>query len=167
MNESTSLRAGAFVTGLAFAALAVAQQTLATTAPSPGQWVFIGMISGFGMLLVLGIIAIVFFTENRRARDRLALVERLVASGQPVPRELMVHEPRQLTLPEQYRREIRRGIAFLCWGIGIGVVFYILSTGYPRAAAWGLLFIVPGLGNFLKAWLTARDIARGSADGQR
>ena len=43
----------------------------------------------------------------------------------------------------------------------------MLSAGNPRAAAWGLLLIVPGLGNFVKAWLTAREIARGSADGQR
>jgi hypothetical protein len=36
----------------------------------------------------------------------------------------------------------------------------------PRAAAWGLLLIVPGIGNFLKAWLTAREIARGPSGGE-
>jgi hypothetical protein len=28
-------------------------------------------------------------------------------------------------------------------------------------AAWGFLFLLPSLGNFAKAWLTAREIARG------
>jgi hypothetical protein len=47
------------------------------------------------------------------------------------------------------------GSTLLCAGALLGhrlaVVFYIVSGGNPRAAAWGLLFIVPGLGNFLKA----------------
>jgi hypothetical protein len=30
-----------------------------------------------------------------------------------------------------------------------------------------LLFLVLSLGSFLKAWLTAREIARGSTDGSR
>jgi hypothetical protein len=165
MNGPTLLRPGALAIGLGAAPLALAQ--VPPLAVMPPQWGFVGMMAGFGMLMVLGIIAITVFTNNRAQRDRLALVEKLVTDGKPVPRELMVNEPRQLTLPEEYRRDVRRGIAFLCWGIGISVVFYIVSGGNPRAAAWGLLFIVPGLGNFLKAWLTARDIARGAAGGPR
>jgi Domain of unknown function (DUF6249) len=173
MIRSTLLRAGALVTSLAAAPLALAQQTLPApgTAPAPAgmpeHWGFIGVMAGMGLLFTLGIIAIVFFTENRRQRQKLALVERLVTGGQPVPRELMTNEPRMLTLPEQYRHDIRRAIAFMCWGIGFSVVFYMLSAGNPRSAAWGLLLILPGLGNFLKAWLVAREIARGSADGTR
>jgi hypothetical protein len=165
MNGSTLLRTGASVIGLGAAPLALAQ--MPPPALMPPQWGFVGMMAGFGMLMVLGILALGVFNESRKNREKLALVERLVTSGQPVPRELMVNEPRQLTLLEQRRHDIRRGIAFLCWGIGIGVVFYIVSGGNARAAAWGLLFIVPGLGNFLKAWLTARDIARGSAGDPR
>jgi hypothetical protein len=164
MIRSTSLRAGTLLTTLAATLPALAQVSVA---PPQQPGVFIGMMAGFGMLFVLGIIAISFFADSRRTRDRLAVIERLVADGKPVPRELMVNEPRSLTLPEERRREIRRGVAFLCWGIGISVVFYIVSGGVLRAAAWGLLLIVPGLGNFLKAWLTARDIARGSFDGPR
>jgi len=167
MIRSTLLRAGVLVTSLAAAPLALAQQTFPEPATPPPHWGFIGMMAAMGMLFVLGIIAVVFFTENRRQRQKLALVEKLVTDGRSVPRELMTNEPRVLTLPEEKRRDIRRAIAFLCWGIGIGVVFYIVSGGNPRAAAWGLLFVVPGLGNVLKAWLTAREIARGSADGQR
>ena len=163
MIGSTLLRAGALVTSLAAAPLALAQEL--RTPPPP--WEFVGLLGLAGMLLAFGIIAVVFFNESRKNRDKLATVERLVTGGQPVPRELMTNEPRLLTLPEQYRHDVRRAIAFLCWGIGFSVVFYILSGGQPRAAAWGLLLIVPGLGNFLKAWLTAREIARGSAGGQR
>src|ERR1700741_5279062 len=164
MNGSTFLRAGPLAIGLGAAPLALAQPLAVTPPP---HWTFIAVMAGMGMLMVLGILAMLFFNENRKNREKLAVVERLVTGGQPVPRELMINEPRQLTLPEQRRHDIRRGIAFLCSGIGIGVVFYIVSGGNPRAAAWGLLFIVPGLGNFLKAWLTAREIARGSADGSR
>jgi hypothetical protein len=165
MNGSTWLRAGALVIGLSAAPLALAQ--LPPPAVMPPHWGFISAMAAMGMLMVLGILALGVYNENRKNRDKLGLVERLVTSGQSVPRELMVKEPRQLTLLEQRRHDIRRGIAFLCWGIGISLVFYIVSGGNPRAAAWGLLFIVPGLGNFLKAWLTARDIARGAAGGPR
>ena len=167
MIRSTLPRAGALVTSLAAAPLALAQESFPPPATIPEHWPFIALMAGLGMLFVLGIITIVFFTENRRQRHKLALVERLVADGKPVPRELMTNEPRLLALPEQYRHDIRRAIAFLCWGIGFSVVFYILSRGTPEAAAWGLLLIIPGLGNLLKAWLTAREIARGSAGDQR
>ena len=162
MFRSTLIRTGALLTSLAATPLAFAQERA-----MPPPWGFIGVLGATGMLMVLGILAIVFFNDMRKNRDKLATVERLVTGGQPVPRELMTNEPRLLPLPEQYRHDIRRAIAFLCWGIGFSVVFYILSGGQPRAAAWGLLLIVPGLGNFVKAWLTAREIARGSAGGQR
>jgi hypothetical protein len=161
MNASTLGRSAVLLAGLCAAPLAFGQEA---ATPMP-HWGFIATMAALGMAFVLGILTLILFTENRRTRDKLALVERLVTGGQPVPRDLMVNEPRQLTLPEEQRRDVRRGIAFLCWGIGIGVVFYIVSGENPRAAAWGLLFIVPGLGNFLKAWLTARDIARGAAAG--
>jgi hypothetical protein len=125
------------------------------------------MMAGFGMLMTLGIIAIVMFTNARAVRNRLALVEKLVSDGKPVPRELLIHEPQRLTLAEERRRDIRRGIALLCWGIGVSVVFYVVSRDNSRAAAWGLLLIAPALGNFLQAWLTAREIARGPSDGAR
>jgi hypothetical protein len=157
MNGSTLGRSAVWLTSLWTAPMAFAQEA-ATPVP---HWGFIGMMAGFGMIFVLGIVTIVLLTNNRAQRHRLALVEKLITDGKPVPRELMVSEPRQLTLPEEQRRDIRRAIAFLCWGLGLGVVFYLVSGGNPRAAAWGLLFIVPGLGNLLKAWLTARELARG------
>ena len=164
MFRSNLIRTGALVASLGLASLAFAQEPSTSTPP---PWAFIGVMGGMAMLMTLGILALVFFNDSRKNRDKLALVERLVTDGKPVPRELMAYGPPQLSLPEQRRHDLRRGIAFLCWGIGFSVVFYILSRGNPGAAAWGLLLIVPGLGNFLKAWLTAREIARGSAAGQR
>jgi hypothetical protein len=110
MIGSTLLRAGTLVTSLGLAPLALAQD--AATQP---PWGFVGVLGGMAMLMAFGIIAIVFFNDSRKSRDKLGLIERLVTSGQPVPRELMVNEPRQLTLPEQYRHDVRRAIAFLGW----------------------------------------------------
>ena len=165
MNGSTLLRAGALVVGLGVAPLALAQ--VPPLAVMPPHWGFIAAMAGMGMLMVLGILAIIFFNENRRSREKLALVERLITGGQPVPRELMVNEPRQLTLPEERRRDMRRGITWLCWALGIAVVFYYVSGRQPSALAWGLLPLILSLGSFLKAWLTAREIARSAAAGPR
>jgi hypothetical protein len=165
MNGSNFQRAATLAIGLLAAPLALAHVPPLVAAPPP--FAFIGMMAGFGMVMVLGIITIVMLTNSRAVRDRLALVEKLVTDGKPVPRELLVNEPTQLTLPEERRRDIRRGIALLCWGIGVGVVFYLVSRDNSRAAAWGLLLIVPALGNFVKAWLTAREIARGPSNGAR
>jgi hypothetical protein len=147
--------------------LAATPLAFAQEPATPPPWFFVATMGGLGMLIAFGIIAVIFFNDSRKNRDKLALIERLVTDGKSVPRELMVYGPPQLSLPEQRRHDIRRAIAFLCWGIAFSVVFYILSRGNPAAAAWGLLLIVPGLGNLLKAWLAAREIARGSADGQR
>ena len=169
MNGSTLLRAGALVTCLGTVQLALAQlqpQTLGDATPPP-NWTFIAVVAGMAMLMTLGILAIVFFSELRKSRDKLALVERLLADGKPVPRELMVNELRQLTLPEERRRDMRRGITWLCWALGIAVVFYYVSGRQPSALAWGLLPLILSLGSFLKAWLTAREIARSAPDGPR
>ena len=39
------------------------------------------------------------------------------------------------------------------------------SGGQWRYGVWGLLFLLPSLGSFFKAWLTAREIARGASSG--
>jgi len=165
MDASTLRRSAVLLAGLSAAPLALAQEAATHTQMPP--WSFIATMAGLGMAFVLGILTIIFVTANRKQRDRLALVEKLVTDGKPVPRELAAMEPAPLTLPEERHRDVRRGVTLLCWAIGIAIVFYIVSGGLPRAAAWGLLFLVPGLGNFLKAWLTARELARGSADGSR
>jgi hypothetical protein len=119
-----------------------------------------------GMLFVLCIIGIALLHDRSMQRERLAAVERLVTAGHTVPRELITGEKPPLMLPEERRRDIRRGIAQLCWAIGIALFFYFTS-GQLRAAAWGLLFLLPSLGNFFKAWLTAREIARGTTGDAR
>ena len=169
MNGSTLLRPGALVIGLGVAPLALAQfppQVLGAATPGP-PWSFIATMAGMGMLLAVGIMAIVFFNESRRSREKLALVERLVAEGKPVPRELMVNELRQLTLPEERRRDMRRGITWLCWALGIAVVFYYRVRATTERGGVGIAALILSLGSFLKAWLTAREIARSAADGPR
>ncbi len=121
------------------------------------------MMAGFGLLFLLGMFAIGAFKENRTQRAKLALIERLATSGQPVPRELMQSGPQQLPLPEERRRDIRRGITLLFLGLAVSLIPIIGSGGEWRYGVWGLLFLLPALGSFLKAHLTAREIARGAS----
>ncbi|HJR69077.1 MAG TPA: DUF6249 domain-containing protein, partial [Gammaproteobacteria bacterium] len=114
---------------------------------------------------VLGIVAIALLNENRKNRDKMALIERLVTGGQPVPRELLTGEAPQLPLPQERRRDLRRGITLLCWAIAVTLIPVIGSGGEWRYGVWGLLFLLPSLGSFFKAWLTAREIARGTSSG--
>jgi hypothetical protein len=164
MNKSFLLRAGASAIGLGAASLALAQLPIGGVAPPP-HWAFIGAMGGMGMLMVLGILAIVFFNENRKNRERMALIERLVTGGQPVPRELMTGEVPPLPLAQERRRDIRRGITLLCWAIAVFAIPVIGSGGEWRYGVWGLLFLLPSLGSFFKAWLTGREIARGASSG--
>jgi hypothetical protein len=76
-----------------------------------------------------------------------------------VPRELLVDGPVPPTLPEEPRRDMRLGVTGLCWAAAIAVAFYFASGGQLRAAARGLFPLILGLGSFLRAWLTAREIA--------
>jgi len=170
MNASTLRRTALLIGGLCAAPLALAQDI--TTPVALGQdmatmphWGFIATMGGMGMLMVLGILAIIFLKENRMNREKLALIERLVTGGQPVPRELMTGEVPPLPLAQERRRDIRRGITLLCWAIAVSTIPIIGSGGQWRYGVWGLLFLLPSLGSFFKAWLTAREIARSASSG--
>ena len=167
MIESALRRSAVLVASLGTASFALAQGPAIIgepAGPAP-PWAFVAAMSAIGMLFVLGIIAAVFFNETRKNRDRLALIERLVTSGQPVPRELMAPGPLQLTLRDERRLDIRRGITLLAWAIAVALIPVIGSGGEWRYAVWGLLFFLPSLGSFLKAHLTAREMARRDPNG--
>jgi hypothetical protein len=164
MNGSFFLRVGAVVIGLGAAPLALAQTPIGGAVPPP-HWGFIGVMAAMGILFLLGIFALGVVNENRKNRDKLAVIERLVTSGQPVPRELITGEAPPLPLPLERRRDIRRGITLLCWAIAVTAIPVIGSGGEWRYGVWGLLFLLPSLGSFFKAWLTAREIARGGSSG--
>ena len=153
-----------FAAALSMGAVAFAQDELPhelMDAQTPAHLLAMAVFPLLGLLFVLGIIAIVNYGEYRQEKARLASIERLIAAGQPVPRELVAPKLARLTLAEQYRRDMRRGITLLVWAIGVALVFYFTSGGQWRPAAWGFLFLLPSLGNFAKAWLTGREIARG------
>src|SRR5262245_55025022 len=118
-----------------------------------------------GMVFVLGIVVVALLHDRRMQRDRLSAVERLVTAGHTVPRELFTGEKPPLPLPEERRRDIRRGITLLCWAIAVALIPIIGSGGEWRYGVWGLLFLLPSLGSFFKAWLTAREIERGASNG--
>jgi hypothetical protein len=114
---------------------------------------------------VLGVVGISLYHDRVKRRERLALAEKLVTAGQPVPPELLVGETPPLPLAEERRRDVRRGITLLAWAIAVALIPIIGSGGEWRYGIWGLLFLLPSLGSFLKAHLTAREIARRASSG--
>jgi hypothetical protein len=163
MIGSSLRRSALLLAGLCATPLALAQEAATHEMPI----VLIATLAGLGMVFVLGVVAVSLFHDRIKRRERLALVEKFVTGGQPVPRELMLDGPVPLPLPEERRRDMRRGVTWLCWALGIAVVFYFVSGRQLPAVAWGLLPLILSLGSFLKAWLTAREIARGAAEGPR
>jgi Domain of unknown function (DUF6249) len=114
------------------APLAVAQEMEGHGVEAPMHWLAMAMFPVLGMLFVLGILAIISYGEYRQQKARLASIERLVTAGHPVPRELVAPALARMTLPEQYRRDVRRGITLLVWAIGVALVFYFTSGGQLR-----------------------------------
>ena len=161
----STLRRTALLLGAASAAPLALAQEAAELHEMMMPFNFIVPLAGLGMLFVVLIVGVVHYTLYRQQRDRLALIERLVATDKPVPRELLTGEKTPLPLPEERRRDIRRGITLLCWAIAVAAIPVIGSGGQWRYGVWGLLFLLPSLGSFFKAWLTAREIARGASSG--
>jgi len=169
MNGSTTWRAATLIGFFSVAHLALAQ---APVAPSQNQQLvahdmtaFIGLMVALGTLFVVAIVATVHYFQTRQARERLSLIERLVLADKPVPRHLITGEIPPLPLPDERRRDIRRGITLLCWAISVFAIPVIGSGGQWRYGVWSLLFLLPSLGSFFKAWLIAREIARGASSG--
>ena len=160
MIGSTWRKAALLVGCLAATPLARAQEI-----PPHEMTAFIGLMAALGMLFVVAIVATASYFQQRQTRERLSLIERLVIADKPVPRHLITGEIPPLPLPDERRRDIRRGITLLCWAISVALIPIIGSGGNWRYGVWGLLFLLPSLGSFFKAWLTAREIARGASSG--
>lgn len=124
----------------------------------------VGIIA-LALTMVVAIVSVALFHERKVRRERLATIERLVTGGLAVPRELITGEMPPMPLPQERRRDIRRGITLLCWAIAVFAIPVIGSGGEWRYGIWGLLFLLPSLGSFAKAWLTGREIARGASSG--
>src|SRR5262245_57445523 len=137
MSGSTWRKTALLVGSLGATPLAVAQEIPPHEMPA-----FIGLMAGLGMLFVIGIVIVALWHGRAVRRQRLALVEKLVAAGSPVPPALLAEGPMPLPLAQERRRDVRRGITLLCWAIAIAVVFYFASGGQARAAGWGLLPLI-------------------------
>lgn len=155
MNASTLRSTGLLVAGLCVTPLASAQLTEPEVLPGG----LVGII-GLALAMAVAIVGIALFHDRTVRRERLATIERLVAAGHALPSELA-----PLPLAEERRRDIRRGVTLLCWAIAVALIPIIGSGGNWRYGVWGLLFLLPSLGSFFKAWLTAREIARGASSG--
>ena len=164
MNGSTARRMALLLVSLAATPLALAQELVEPQFP---PFAFLSTIIGLGALIAIGIVAIVNVSEYKQNRERLATIERIASGGNAVPPELLQPGPRPVTLAQERRRDLRRGITLLAWAIAVALIPIIGSGGNWRYGVWGLLFLLPSLGSFLKAYLTAREIARGApADGR-
>jgi hypothetical protein len=164
MSGSTWRKTALLVGCIAATPLALAQETQYHEMTA-SMTAFIGLMAALGMLFVVAIVATASYFQQRQARERLSLVERLVIADKPVPRHLITGEIPPLPLPDERRRDIRRGITLLCWAISVTAIPVIGSGGEWRYGVWGLLFLLPSLGSFVKAWLTAREIARDASSG--
>ena len=164
MTGSSWRKVASLVCCLAATPLALAQQRELHELTGE-MTAFIGLMAALGMLFVIGIVATASYFQQRQTRERLSLIERLVLADKPVPRHLITGEVPPLALPDERRRDIRRGITLLCWAIAVTAIPVIGSGGEWRYGVWGLLFLLPSLGSFFKAWLTAREIARSASLG--
>jgi hypothetical protein len=163
MIGSTWRKAALLIGCLAATPLVLAQETAAHEMTG-AMTAFVGLMAALGMLFVVSIVATASYFQQRQARERLSLIERLVLADKPVPRHLITGEIPPLPLPDERRRDIRRGITLLCWAISVTAI-PVIGSGEWRYGVWGLLFLLPSLGSFFKAWLTAREIARGAPSG--
>ncbi|HEY3518351.1 MAG TPA: DUF6249 domain-containing protein [Gammaproteobacteria bacterium] len=164
MGGSTWRRRVLLVAGVCVSPLALAQET-PYHEMTASMTAFVGLMAALGMLFVVAIVATASYFQQRQMRERMSLIERLVLADKPVPRHLITGEIPPLPLPDERRRDIRRGITLLCWAISVAAIPVIGSGGQWRYGVWGLLFLLPSLGSFFKAWLTAREIARGASSG--
>ena len=164
MIESNWWKTALLVGCLAATPLALAQETPYREMTS-SMTAFVVAMAALGMLFVVAIVATASYFQQRQVRERMSLIERLVLADKPVPRHLITGEIPPVPLSDERRRDIRRGITLLCWAIAVFAIPVIGSGGEWRHGLWGLLFLLPSLGSFFKAWLTAREIARGASSG--
>jgi hypothetical protein len=164
MSGSTWRKTALLIGCLAATPLALAQESRYHEMTA-SMTAFVALMAALGMLFVVAIVATASYFQQRQVRERMSLIERLVLADKPVPRHLITGEIPPLPLPEERRRDIRRGITLLCWAIAVFAIPVIGSGGEWRHGLWGLLFLLPSLGSFFKAWLTSREIARGASSG--
>jgi uncharacterized protein DUF6249 len=149
--------------------LAVAAPTLAfAQEPVEHQLEIVVVAMTGGILFVLTIIGMTFYLDYAKGRQRAALITQFLEKGQPVPPELwgVRGVPPRTGLSAAARRRVytHRGIAALCWGLGLSLFSYWTSGGQLRAFAWAVLLFFVSAGAFINAWLAAREM---SADAQR
>jgi len=89
--------------------------------------------------LPLGLVGIILYYKNRRARILHETVARLAERGMPVPPELL--------MPARRRTGLQAGLVLLAMGIGMSLFF--LEVGLP----WSI-GLIPGLmgAALLLAW---------------
>jgi hypothetical protein len=124
----------------------------------------VGIAVGFGVVLILGIIALSMLAPYLAQRRHAQLIEKFVEQGREIPPELTLGPPKPgpadkpmiETAGQRRTRLTRRGVVLLAWAAGIAVVFY-LTFEDPRASAWGLLFLCLAIASFINGWFFSED----------
>jgi hypothetical protein len=106
------------------------------------------------LLFVLALLGLSLYFSARQARARLELIERVLEKGQPVPAELF-HGRDEPPTEVLQRRDLRRGVGLLAWGLGAALALYLV-TWELRATAWALIFLFLSGGSFANCYLSRR-----------
>jgi Na+/melibiose symporter-like transporter len=120
--------------------------TLAAQEDVPVHTMFLAL---GGMLLSLAIVVIALHFSTKSQREKQKLIEQCIEKGRDVPPELLAQTiPLKKQTEYTRRRDIRRGIWLLYWGLGL--VAYIASDDL-KSAAFSLIFLFLGAGSFVNA----------------
>jgi Domain of unknown function (DUF6249) len=112
-------------------------------------------IAFFACVAVVG--ALVLIGYIRHTVQRHQTLRAMVEKGMQIPPELLGQGQR----PPSPRRDVRRGILLICFGLGVGL-FLIFADG-EEGAGMGLIPILVGIGYLIVAALDSRrERQRGS-----
>ena len=94
------------------------------------------MIFSFPLLVIL----LVFYFRNRNRRDSFLFFEKVIASGQLIPNELLIENMKSDT--------DTNGIKEMCTGVGLFIFLWAITNNLGVACI-GVLVFCTGLGKFL------------------
>lgn len=135
------------------------------------------------LLIPMAYIVFRFVLQSRKAQLMHETLRHLAQLGQPIPPELLQHEPPSAALaaptPEQKAERVasllRKAVLAMCSGLGLGLVVYWVNLDHGEfngfhGWAWGLLPFILGLG-WLFLWVVEsrhlrheQALARGETD---
>ena len=145
--------------------LELRKQEIALEKEERGKGAWLGRIFPPGMglqmvmpfaafVFVLAILSIIFGYERKKDRNRHETIRAYLERGIEVPIELLIDEDHPHA--KKPTSDIRKGVIWLCVGIGISLAVFILNVSL-RSAAIGLIPVFIGIGYIVAARLDTQD----------